>query len=180
MIEDQLFFSKKNSIYYFVNDNKSCDKCNNLISGTIIIKRFFSKKAYIKKFYCINCIKKVKENIINNYNDVMIATITKNIPKDAVMVLDTKPQITARSLDEIDVFSACYKEIDGVKLNDKTKWSGRDKGISINKQDEVMKLIEQQDREIDMLNEGFEIIEKIAKAKPIIDEGRILEFKKVE
>jgi len=176
-MQQQLFYSKKTGLYYFNNIEQKCDTCHKQVLGSIIIKRIFSRKEYRKNYYCINCIKKSKTKIPMLYEDRIIATITNTIPKDAVMILDTKPSLTARS--DMDTFEACYKENEGVKIIDKTRCSGRDNGIALNPPNKVMALIEAQDKAIETIDEGIKKLDDIFNSQIYIeqDDKKLLEHK---
>jgi len=102
----QLFYDKKEKAYFLVlelGEILKCDDCGKIIpfKESMFIHRSFTKKHYKKENLCLNCIKKARMRI---YDEFINAEVTQVAPKNAIMVPEYRPGLhTASNTSVFDV-----------------------------------------------------------------------------
>lgn len=113
----QVFFDKKKAKYYYVlenNETVGCSHCSVTIDvgRVVVLQKSYSKKEFIKYFWCMDCMKHHKKQI---YDEFITLKVADYIPSNTILVLEFKPSLRNRG-DET-VFSAAEKQLEGEKLD---------------------------------------------------------------
>ena len=130
---NRLFFNAKSKTYFLYTEdlNIKCCYCSRGFSfgATVFIHRSFSKKQYVKGYYCAKCLKKAPTLIYNEYKNALLTSI---VPYGSTEIYEFKPTLS-NSKANLTVFDA-----DKIKSDvtiDNTKLAGREsiKGAIIGK-----------------------------------------------
>ena len=116
-----LYFDKKDNVYYFNDDSKICDSCGLIIKDNIFIRVFWDKLGSGVNYLCMDCSKKKVTQA--TFTEVYKAIIECDVPGKAMPVVFTKPTLTAsRNMMNVD---AADLNLDGEVVIDKTVYANR-------------------------------------------------------
>jgi len=92
---EQLFFCNEDKSYYLVcpeDINIFCTTCRKIIEmgKFVFIHKSFSKKEYVKSYYCQNCLKRIIKRI---YDEMQVAKISSIVPENAIIVAENAPSL---------------------------------------------------------------------------------------
>jgi len=94
MIHNLIYFSKKNSKYYLLNDKKVCDGCGDLLPLNAVYKVLHHTNRGTVKIYCHFCygnaIKTETEWESINFISLMSGD---KLPKDAIRIIDPSVRV---------------------------------------------------------------------------------------
>ena len=146
----KLFFNPKDKQHYYIPEDKLiCNHCNKDIIKLVIFQFNWSKKSYMQIF-CINCIKKRKENkLISIVKEEYVALIVDKAPKYSYPIFIRTPKLS-QSRSDISVIEArkldFRKEDHPTSNYDKLQCARRIKKIDIEK---VKKQLEERKKELE-------------------------------
>jgi hypothetical protein len=161
----ELYYNDKDKMYYYNNDARHCDYCDNIIVDVIIIKTYWDKLGSSVKYYCLDC--KSKNVLKATVSEQIIAFVTIDIPSRSIPIPFVKPTLVETR--NMSVFDAANMSIDCEKVIDKTRYSNRSNvnGVEFIGKD-INAELEFKDR-ILYGNDGFEVLKELYNSKPVKD-----------
>lgn len=177
----QLFYNKKRNCYFLIGStgdvNTSCCDCKKIIpmNEYFFIHKSWSKKQFVKEYYCENCIKEHKKRI---YDEFITCLIASEVPANSILIPDFPPLLQSST----NIYDAAISNR-GIKsdtsstiITDHTKLAGKEsfEGAKIGKgmNEEIEKL----DKPIESEKEAICLLQDLRKSKPL--ENNLLSLKK--
>jgi hypothetical protein len=118
---NNLYYDKKEGIYYFCDLDKKCDNCKEYFSDVVILKIIWDKLGSSVSCYCRKCKSFAKINTKVTVCSVIVAMFSDFVSKDWDVSIITKPSLMPSSnLTILDV------DIIGGDTVDKTVYAGRE------------------------------------------------------
>ena len=163
----QLFYDKENKAYFLVlemGEVLKCDDCGKIIpfKESMFIHRSFTRRNYKKSNLCLNCIKRVKTRV---YDEFINAEVTQVAPEKSIIVPEYKPGLqSAKNLTVFDVNEINKmggETIDHCKVSHNSNRNIMEGALE--HKERVMDRIEKLDKEASM-----EDVADILNAKPVI------------
>lgn len=172
----ELYLSNKKlsngeSKYFLVastNEKVECSICKNrLVYGDVFfIHNSYSKRDFIKKIYCIGCIKKHKKMIVDEF---IITELTYITPPNSTLIIDSPPSLKVSTSVYDSALSNRNISADtgSAEIIDRTRFANKPEFNKLDMSDGQIKTdLHKLDREVS-LNKGLDILDEIASAKPI-------------
>lgn len=169
----KLYLDKKAKRYKMVmtDEDLHCTFCNTVIElgDSFFIHKSYSKKEYVKNFYCVNCIKNHKKRI---YDEFLTVEVTNTVPDNSIIVADAPPSLVSGNA---SVFTAAISNqginadcSGGVEVQDNTKLSGREslEGSSIGR--DMTEQLEHLDGAIEE-EDALKLLGEIQRSEPVTE-----------
>lgn len=116
-----LYFDKKDNVYYFNDITKACDSCGLIINDSIFIRVFWDKLGSGANYLCMKCSK--KKVFPATFTEEYTAIIESDVPSKAIPIVFSKPTLSAsRNIMNVD---AAAMNLDGEIVIDKTVYANR-------------------------------------------------------
>jgi len=163
---NNLFYSKTEQLYYFNDCGKECDNCNTIVEDIIFIRAVWDKLGSGISYFCFNCRGKSYSlaTVINNIS----AVVCDDLPTDSVPVILSKPIITnTTNMSTCDIANI---NISSEQTIDKTVYANKENLDDIiigNK--ELINTLAVEDNKLLSVDEGLNLLNELAKAKPLIE-----------
>lgn len=120
-MELNLYYNPKEQVYYYYNDDKTCDNCFNPFFDVVLVKVVWDKFGSGVQYFCKNCRNNFQENTKATYIERFVGVLTNNISRNCEIVLLSKPVL--KPVSDVSVFDT--NSIQSDRVVDKTVYSNR-------------------------------------------------------
>ena len=136
-MELNLYYNPKEQVYYYYNDDKTCDNCFKPFVDVVLVKVVWDRLGSGVQYFCKRCKDKFQENNKATYIERFVGVLTNNISRNCEIVLISKPTLTDSTnvlIFDIDKLQD-GKTVDKTNLANRESWEGSSVG-SLDYQDE--------------------------------------------